>query len=74
MSSSITSLEPLSRSVQSIPHSGELPVSRTPQTLSEEDTGFAEKENGKNMDVVEVGRGLANYNSAQITKVKGLNR
>lgn len=25
-------------------------------------------------DVIEVGRGLANYNSAQITKVKGLNR
>lgn len=25
-------------------------------------------------DVIEVGRGLANYNSAQILRIKGLNR
>jgi glutamate 5-kinase len=32
------------------------------------------KEEITEADVVEVGRGLANYNSAQIERVKGLNR
>lgn len=32
------------------------------------------KEEITEADVVEVGRGLANYNSAQITRIKGLNR
>jgi len=41
------------------------------EPLSKENIIPMEKEN--EMDVVEVGRGLANYNSAQITKVKGLN-
>ncbi len=40
------------------------------------DTGLVEKDvvdNGQ-WEVEEVGRGLANYNSAQVDKVKGLNR
>ncbi|KAJ7655375.1 Aspartate/glutamate/uridylate kinase [Mycena rosella] len=59
MSSSITSLEPLSRSISSVSLS-EMKVGSPADELSE-------------ADVVEVGRGLANYNSAQILKVKGLN-
>jgi glutamate 5-kinase len=39
----------------------------------EENTVVAEKDDGE-WEVEEVGRGLANYNSAQIDKVKGLNR
>ncbi|KAF7351006.1 hypothetical protein MSAN_01662800 [Mycena sanguinolenta] len=58
VSSSITSLEPLSRSV-SFSNLAEL-ESKPSDEISE-------------ADVIEVGRGLANYNSAQILKVKGLN-
>ncbi|KAJ6497539.1 glutamate 5-kinase, partial [Mycena sanguinolenta] len=58
MSSSITSLEPLSRSV-SFSSLVEL-ESKPPDEINE-------------ADVIEVGRGLANYNSAQMLKVKGLN-
>lgn len=58
MSSSITSLEPLSRSMS---FTSLAEVARPADEDSE-------------ADVVEVGRGLANYNSAQILKVKGLNR
>ena len=42
-------------------------------TPKEKDTGKLDAELGE-ADVVEVGRGLANYNSAQILAVKGLNR
>jgi len=55
---------PLSRSASS----GDLTKD---ETRIETDT---ETEVFKDEDVVEVGRGLANYNSAQIMKVKGLNR
>ncbi|KAF8150443.1 glutamate 5-kinase [Mycena galopus ATCC 62051] len=58
MSSSITSLEPLSRSVSfaSLVDAESKPLDEVSEA-----------------DVIEVGRGLANYNSAQILKVKGLN-
>jgi glutamate 5-kinase len=59
MSSSIVSLEPLSRSMSSA-------------SLSE--MKVAPVDEVDEADIVEVGRGLANYNSAQILKVKGLNR
>ncbi|KAJ7099502.1 glutamate 5-kinase [Mycena belliarum] len=58
ISSSVASLEPLSRSVSSA-------------SLAETKSSSVEEVN--ETDVVEVGRGLANYNSAQIQKVKGLN-
>ncbi|KAJ7188793.1 glutamate 5-kinase [Mycena filopes] len=59
ISSSIASLEPLSRSISA---------------ASLVDLGSKLGEQGiSEADVVEVGRGLANYNSAQILKVKGLN-
>ncbi|KAJ7935221.1 glutamate 5-kinase [Mycena leptocephala] len=58
MSSSIVSLEPLSRS-----------ASYT--NLAE--VGYNPADEINEADVIEVGRGLANYNSAQILKVKGLN-
>ncbi|KAI0046925.1 glutamate 5-kinase [Auriscalpium vulgare] len=48
----------------------------TPPTLQEEDLVVVEKRADVMSDVwelEEVGRGLANYNSAQIAKVKGLN-
>jgi glutamate 5-kinase len=41
--------------------------------LTEDDTAVIEEDDGQ-WEVEEVGRGLANYNSAQIDKVKGLNR
>ncbi|KAF7289388.1 PUA domain-containing protein [Mycena indigotica] len=59
MTSSVASLEPLSRSVSSASLADVVMVAK-----SEEYT---------DADVIEVGRGLANYNSAQIMKVKGLN-
>ncbi|KAH9977046.1 glutamate 5-kinase [Lactifluus volemus] len=40
--------------------------------LTEDDTTVIEEDDGQ-WEVEEVGRGLANYNSAQIDKVKGLN-
>ncbi|KAJ7032793.1 glutamate 5-kinase [Mycena alexandri] len=58
ISSSVASLEPLSRSISS---------------TSLADFGSKQAEEVSEADVVEVGRGLANYNSAQILKVKGLN-
>lgn len=66
MSSSIASLEPLSRSSSSAALStkpeDEVLRNMKPQPVYDD------------ADVVEVGRGLANYNSAQISKIKGLNR
>ena len=78
MSSSIASLEPLSRSASinevSISSAsscstvtdtlGDIGI-RTPNETEEEEEGW---------DVVEVGRGLANYNWAEISRVKGLKR
>ena len=47
-----------------------------PPTKAEDDIVLVEKgkEDITEADVVEVGRGLANYNSAQIARAKGLNR
>lgn len=54
------------------------PTSGLPLPISEYHTPDAEANGGAPQftddDVVEVGRGLANYNSAQILAVKGLNR
>jgi glutamate 5-kinase len=51
------------------------PVSDSTTEGPEEETVVAEKdEDDGQWEVEEVGRGLANYNSAQIDKVKGLNR
>ncbi|KAJ6491748.1 glutamate 5-kinase [Mycena vitilis] len=58
MSSSIMSLESLSRS---------------PSSASLADVTLKPVDEASDEDVIEVGRGLANYNSAQILKVKGLN-
>jgi glutamate 5-kinase len=46
------------------------------QLLREEDLFRVEQigESNSDEDVVEVGRGIANYNSAQIARVKGLHR
>jgi len=74
ISSSVASLEPLSRSISSMGPAEDMIVSKTLQPLSEDDVVLVEKEATSETDVVEVGRGLANYNSAQITRVKGLNR
>ncbi len=67
ISSSVASLEPLSRSDSSTDVAGKsLPSLPEGELVS----GNIYDES----DVTEVGRGLANYNSAQIMKIKGLNR
>ena len=78
MSSSIASLEPLSRSgsmngasITASSSSSTITETlgdggiRTPNEIEEEEEGW---------DVVEVGRGLANYNWVEISRVKGLKR
>ncbi|KAF8915203.1 Aspartate/glutamate/uridylate kinase [Mucidula mucida] len=66
ISSSVASLEPLSRSDSSTDVAGKsLPSLPEGELVS----GNIYDES----DVTEVGRGLANYNSAQIMKIKGLN-
>ncbi|KAG5642002.1 hypothetical protein DXG03_003804 [Asterophora parasitica] len=68
LSSSVTSLEPLTRSSSS----SALAESMSKlATFSEDDVVLVERD--ADADVVEVGRGLASYNSAQILRVKGLN-
>ncbi|KAF9034966.1 hypothetical protein BDZ89DRAFT_495915 [Hymenopellis radicata] len=73
ISSSVASLEPLSRSDSSTALSEVAGKSLPPLPEGELISG-----NGSTLydesDVIEVGRGLANYNSAQIMKIKGLNR
>jgi glutamate 5-kinase len=64
ISSSVASLEPSSLGSFS-------PLAMTEGT---EENEVVEKEPPTEDNLVEVGRGLANYNSAQINKVKGLNR
>jgi len=68
LSSSVASLEPLPRSIY--PAEAEDPK----QTMPEENSLLVGEEGDSDMDIVEIGRGLANYNSAQIDRVKGLNR
>lgn len=67
LSSSVISLEPLSRPRSTEPHGKSLPP-LPEDAQAQGDTRVSEA------DVVEVGRGLANYNSAQILRVKGMNR
>ncbi|KAG6888062.1 hypothetical protein C0992_009753, partial [Termitomyces sp. T32_za158] len=50
------------------------PLSRSPSSAGLAETSAPEDSVLSMDDVVEVGRGLANYNSAQILRVKGLNR
>jgi len=45
-----------------------------PYDSDEEEMDWDAKSTIKDEDVVEVGRGLANYSHAQINRVKGLNR
>jgi glutamate 5-kinase len=66
-SSSISSLDSLSRSGSSTELSENTQIAS--RTLPEVDKVLAD-----DAEEVEVGRGLANYNSAQISKLKGLNR
>ncbi|RDB19374.1 putative glutamate 5-kinase [Hypsizygus marmoreus] len=71
LSSSVTSLEPLSRSTSSTALAESVSTTKTLQSPSEDDVVLVERD--VDLDVIEVGRGLANYNSAQISRVKGLN-
>ena len=74
-SSSVTSLELLTRATGSPTAAEDTAAStETLQPPSDEDVVLLDKEAFDEADVVEVGRGLANYNSAQISRVKGLNR
>ena len=66
MSSSVASLSPLSSDEEESSASDPTTVPRAHDTT--------QKDGETEDDVVEVGRGLANYNSAQISRVKGLNR
>ncbi|KIM87360.1 hypothetical protein PILCRDRAFT_814864 [Piloderma croceum F 1598] len=65
--SSISSLDPLSNSMSS------MGLSETTHVPENEDVLVVKEDVSITWEEVEVGRGLANYNSAQITKVKGLN-
>jgi glutamate 5-kinase len=69
LSSSVTSLEPLTRATASPAFADG--SKEMLQTQSNEDVSLLEFDEA---DLVEVGRGLANYNSAQISRVKGFNR
>ncbi|KAF8894831.1 Aspartate/glutamate/uridylate kinase [Infundibulicybe gibba] len=66
LSSSISSLDTLSRSTSSLGHT-EDPTITVPKSDSPGNTDINAD------DLIEVGRGLANYNSAQIIRVKGMN-
>jgi glutamate 5-kinase len=68
MTSAMPPLDPLFNSMTSR-------VLSEPTQASEDDHVLAEKADATDAwEEVEVGRGLANYNSAQIAKLKGLNR
>ncbi|EIN07879.1 glutamate 5-kinase [Punctularia strigosozonata HHB-11173 SS5] len=78
MSSSIVSLEPLSSSLESLAN---IPSSNTLKTVVESTTTtftqgegsvVTEEPDEQDWQYLEVGRGLANYNSEQISRVKGL--
>lgn len=73
ISSSISSLDPISRSGSPTTELAEN-IEAASSTLSEVDTADGGDDSDTIWEEVEVGRGLANYNSAQITKLKGLNR
>ncbi|KAF9464551.1 glutamate 5-kinase [Collybia nuda] len=73
LSSSVTSLEPLTRSGSSTDLAENMTALKPLGHATEDDVVLVEKTEVDESDLVEVGRGLANYNSAQITRVKGLN-
>lgn len=66
--------ESLTRSASSTGLAEDLTPTKTLEHASEDDVVLVEKTEVDESKLVEVGRGLANYNSAQITRVKGLNR
>lgn len=73
VTASVTSLVPLSRSGSSASLSDDM-ISDS-QTITDDEIPSIEKmDECENWDCEEVGRGLANYNSAQISRVRGLNR
>ncbi|PSR80300.1 hypothetical protein PHLCEN_2v6772 [Hermanssonia centrifuga] len=74
--SSISTIDGMLGTSLSSPGSEDGTPSATLRTLPEEDHVLvgAEKDQSDEWDVEEVGRGLANYNSAQIARVKGLKR
>jgi glutamate 5-kinase len=73
LTSSVASLAPLSRSGSSLSLVDDM--TSDSQTIMDDETPVIEKTHeSEGWDCVEVGRGLANYNSAQISRVMGLNR
>jgi len=72
-SSSVTSLELIRDTGSPAIAENMVASTKTLQPPSDEDVVLLDKEVLDEGDVVEVGRGLANYNSAQISRVKGLN-
>lgn len=78
MTSSIASLDPLSKSMSMASPTTQSKEQETLKMSAEDDHVLVDRVNpdtgGENWEEVEVGRGLANYNSAQIDKLKGLNR
>ncbi|KAI5118329.1 hypothetical protein M0805_006611 [Coniferiporia weirii] len=75
MTSSVTSLEQLTRSRSSIATaSGSTPPLRTlsPSAWEEDHHDKEDEDVDDGWELVEVGRGLANYNSAQIRRVRGM--
>jgi len=75
MTTSIASLEPLSRSASM----GDVTSTSSSMETIREVSGEAEnrqtppsEKEDDNWEIIEVGRGLANYNWAEIRKVKGL--
>jgi len=73
LSSSVTSLV-LTGATASPASTEDVMTAKTLQPPSDEDIVLLDREQFDEADLVEVGRGLANYNSAQISRVKGLNR
>jgi glutamate 5-kinase len=71
LSSSVISLNSLTHATAS---AEDITSSKTLKPPSDEELVLLEKEAFDEANLVEVGRGLANYNSAQISRVKGLNR
>jgi glutamate 5-kinase len=76
MSSSIASLEPLSQSASfndaTPTANSEADTDLQAESVIRASTGLECEQEG--WEVVEVGRGLANYNWAEVKKVKGLKR
>ncbi|OJA15256.1 hypothetical protein AZE42_09110 [Rhizopogon vesiculosus] len=73
LTASVASLDPLSRSGSSSSLADDM--TSDSQTVMDDEAPLIEKTyESDGWDCAEVGRGLANYNSAQISRVMGLNR